>query len=89
MKKIVASALAVGLAVGFAGTADAASKKKQSRSQDWYAQQYPSATPRQLKNARAFDKGGEYYEQDSTAHPVGSRGWWFLKERERGGGSRF
>jgi hypothetical protein len=41
-----------------------------------------------LRNARAYDRG-EYFEQDSNAHPVGSRGWWELKERESGDRFRF
>jgi len=49
---------------------------------------YPSATQRQLRNARAYDRGA-YFEQDSNAHPVGSRGWWELKERESGDRLRF
>src|SRR5689334_21854769 len=43
-----------------------------------YAQKYPQATRRQLKNAWAYDHG-RYYEQNSDAHPIGSRSWWFLK----------
>jgi hypothetical protein len=70
--------------------ADAAKKRKSSHGQcDAYCRQYPNATPRQLKNARAYDRGGEYWEQDPNAHPVGSRGWWYLKEREGRGGLRF
>lgn len=63
---------------------EAASPQKQRRQYDSYAQMYPGATPRQLRNARAYDRG-EYFEYDSNAHPVGSRGWWELKERESGG----
>src|SRR5262245_12872384 len=29
-----------------------------------YSAMYPSATPRQLRNLRAYERGGEYYEQD-------------------------
>ena len=65
--------------------ADAAKKTNKFRSQcDAYCQRYPSATPRQLKNARAYDRGGEYWEQDPNAHPVGSAGWWYLQDRRRG-----
>jgi len=87
MRTFLAGLLTVGLVVAFAGPSDAASKKRY-RYQDGYAQKYPNATPRQLQNARAYDRGG-YYEQDSNAHPVGSRGWWELKEREDGGRRRF
>jgi hypothetical protein len=90
MRTIIATLLSAAALVALAGTdiATAASKKKKRSTCDTYCQRYPSATPRQLKNARAFDKGGEYFEQDPNAHPVGSRSWWYLKERD-GGGFRF
>ena len=87
MRTIVANALAFGLVVAFAGPSDAASKKRY-RSHDGYSQRYPSATPRQLRNAQAYDRGGAYYEADSNAFPVGSRGWWEMKRLE-GGRFRF
>jgi hypothetical protein len=85
MRAIFAGLLCVGLVSISADTSDAASKK-QRRYSDSYALKYPSATPRQLKNARAYDNGG-YYEMDSNAHPVGSRGWWEMKRLE--GNDRF
>ena len=54
---------------------------KRHREYATYATMYPGATQRQLRNARAYDRG-EYYEMDSSAHPVGSPSWWALKERE-------
>jgi len=87
MRTIVASVLAFGLVVAFAGPSAAASKKRY-RTYDSYAQKYPFATPRQLQNARAYDRGGTYYEADSNAFPVGSRGWWEMKRLE-GGRFRF
>jgi hypothetical protein len=82
----IASLLAAAVVAAMASAADAAKRSKNYRSQcDAYCQRYPNATPRQLKNARAYDRGGEYWEQDSNAHPIGSPGWWYLKERERGG----
>jgi hypothetical protein len=89
MQKIAAALLSAVLVVSFAGTASAKSSKQQRQAYDSYAAKYPSATPRQLRNARAYDRG-EYYEMDSNAHPVGSRSWWAMKEREGGGrGFRF
>jgi hypothetical protein len=67
---------------------DARSYKKPPRQSHPYAKTYPFATQRQLSNARAYDRG-DYFEQDSNAHPVGSRGWWELKERESGDRLRF
>jgi hypothetical protein len=91
MKRIV---IAATLSLAFAGLlfgadgSEARSYKKQRRQFDSYAQKYPLATQRQLRNARAYDRG-DYFEQDSNAHPVGSRGWWELKERESGDRLRF
>jgi hypothetical protein len=88
MKTLVAGILSAGLVVGLAGTASAETtyRQKHRRDYDSYAYKYPYATPRQLQNARAYDRG-QYYEQDSNAHPVGSKAWWELKERE--GNRRF
>ena len=67
------------------GTADAGSKRKTQRTYDGYAQRHPSATPRQQRNLRAYERG-EYYETLSDALPVGRRPWFEQKERE---GNRF
>ena len=90
MTKIAFVLLALSVAVPVVGTdaANAAPERKQ-RACDSYCQRFPSATSRQLKNARAFDNGGEYYERDSNAHPAGSRSWFYLKEQEQGGNRRF
>jgi hypothetical protein len=85
MRAIIAGLLSLGLVSVSADTSDAA-RKKQRRTYDGYSQMYPSATPRQLKNARAYDNGG-YFEADSNAHPVGSRGWWEMRRLE--GNDRF
>ena len=79
MIRTVVGLVAVGLIFGFASSADAA-KKKKYRSYG-YASPHSGATARQLRNARAYERG-EYYGMDSNAHPVGSRSWWELKERE-------
>ncbi len=84
MKRIIIGVVSAALMVAAAGPVSAKNSKKHHEQYDSYAAKYPSATRRQLKNARAYDNG-EYYEMDSNAHPVGSRGWWELKERERGG----
>lgn len=89
MKKIAAGVLSALLLVAFVAVASATSSKKQPE-YDSYAEKYPNATKRQLRNARAYDRG-QYYEMDSNAHPPGSRSWWELKEREGDGrgGRRF
>ena len=89
MRTIITGVLAAALLVPLAASSDAATKrKKQYRNYDGYSQK-TYATPRQLQNTRAYDRG-EYYEMDSNAHPPGSRGWWELKEREGGNrGFRF
>ena len=84
MRTVIAGILSAGLLIAFTGTSDAETRSQKHRRQhNSYAQKYPSATQRQLRNARAYDRG-EYYEIDSNAHPFGSRSWWDLKERERG-----
>ena len=90
MRKIIAGMLSVALlsSVAVANGAEARAAKKPPRHDDGYARKYPSATQRQLRNARAYDRG-DYFEQDLNAHPVGSRGWWELKERESGDRFRF
>jgi hypothetical protein len=78
MRTLVAGFLSAGLLVcmPYAASADHA------RHADGYSQLYPGATPRQLKNLRAYERGGEYYEQDPDAVPFGSRVWWELKGRQ-------
>jgi hypothetical protein len=90
MRTIIAGILSVALLGSLTASngADCRAAKKPRRHDDSYARKYPSATPRQLRNARAYDRG-DYFEQDSNAHPVGSRGWWELKERESGDRFRF
>jgi hypothetical protein len=51
------------------------------RDHDRYSEIYPSATPRQLRNLRGYERS-EYYEHDSNAVPFGSRAWWELKQGE-------
>ena len=91
MQKIVAALVSAVLMATIAGSATAKSRKHPRRDDDGlaaYAAKYPSATRRQLRNARAYDRG-EYYERDSNALPTGSRAWWEQKERESGGSFRF
>ena len=86
MRTIIASLLSVGLLVVLAEPSDAASKKRyRTYYYDGSAQRYPGATPRQRRNAWAYDHAGQYYETDSNAFPVGSRGWWEMKRLEGGG----
>ena len=85
MMRILLTAIAALFLLTLIGTADAGSKRKTQRTYDGFAQRYPSATPRQLRNLRAYERG-EYYETLSDALPVGSRAWFEQKERE---GNRF
>lgn len=85
MRTPIAGVLAAVLVIAFAADADAADKRKRDRSLDSYAQRYPNATPRQLRNLRAYERG-DYYETLSDALPAGSRPWFEQKERE---GPRF
>jgi hypothetical protein len=88
--KIVAVMVALGVAIPVIGAGEAsATPQRKYSSCDSYCQRFPEASPRQLKNARAFDRGGEYYESGSNNHPVGSRSWWYLRDLEQGRGGRF
>jgi hypothetical protein len=89
MRTVIVGLLSVGLVAISVDTSDAASKK---RYRTYYyagsAERYPSATPRQRQNAWAYDHPGHYFETDSNAFPVGSRGWWEMKRLEQGGHKR-
>ena len=78
MKTIIAGLLSAGLL----GSVPSAASAGHARHSDGYSTMYPSATPRQLQNLRAYERGGEYYEQDPDAVPFGSRVWWELKGRQ-------
>lgn len=83
MRAIVCGFLSAGLVIGCAGSSDAASKRtKQPRQNSYYYSSPTTATERQLRNQRAYERG-EYYEHDSNALPFGSRAWWEQKQRER------
>jgi hypothetical protein len=84
MRTLVVGLLSLGL-VAVSADASAAASKKSRRSYESYAQRHSSATPRQLYNAWAYNHAGQYYETDSNAFPVGSRGWWEMKRLEGGG----
>jgi len=78
MRSLVAGFLSAGLLVAMPCAASADHARHTGSSSELY----PSATPRQLKNLRAYERGGEYYEQDPDAVPFGSRVWWELKGRQ-------
>lgn len=48
---------------------------------------HDSATPRQIANSRAYERG-DYYERQSSAHVFGSTSWWRMRALESGGGRR-
>jgi hypothetical protein len=89
MRFLIAGLLSVAFAAAPIAAANAAmTKRRHPNHCDAYCRRYPSADSRQLRNAKAYDRG-EYWEQDPNAHPVGSPGWWYLKERDRRGGLPF
>ena len=61
MKTLIAGMLSAGLLVAVPGAASAG----HARNSDSYSRMYPSATPQQLQNLRAYERGGEYYEQQA------------------------
>jgi hypothetical protein len=78
MRTIIAGMLSAGLLVAVPCAASAG----HARHSDSYSRMYPSATPRQLQNLRAYERGGEYYEQQLDAVPFGSRAWWEIMGRQ-------
>jgi hypothetical protein len=86
MRKTIAGIIATALLIAFSAPSTAESGRKKRRSYDSYSYAYPYATPRQIQNERAYQRG-EYYERDSNALIPGSRAWFEQKERESGGGT--
>jgi hypothetical protein len=81
---LVAASLIGGVIAPLAPSAQAAERgERVSRAEAELKRRHPSASRRQIRNALAYERG-EYYEQIPDAHPVGSRSWWYLKEREMG-----
>ena len=88
MKAVITCVLSAGLLVAYASASSADSTDYEVRKhRRHHSHQYSSATERQLRNLRAYERG-EYYEHDSNALPVGSRPWWEQKDREGGGDFR-
>jgi hypothetical protein len=91
MRLVLSALMASALLVGLTGSGEAAQKKRYY-SKGTYGQTVPShrysgATVRQRANSAAFEHGG-YYESIPDQHVFGSRSWWFMKQRELGGGGR-
>jgi hypothetical protein len=76
---ILCGLLSGGLIIALADTRDAAKGRSKSRRPSGYYYNSPTtASERQLRNQRAYERG-EYYEHDSNALPFGSRAWWEQK----------
>jgi hypothetical protein len=83
MRTAIVSIVAVSLAIAFADAATAVSRAADRHPRDALEYRYPYATPRQLQNERAYQRG-EYWEHDSNALIPGTRAWFDQKERESG-----
>ena len=83
MRRTICLLLSVGLLTASVGTGEAANGRAKQPRPNTYYYSAPSttATERQLRNQRAYERG-EYYEHDSNALPFGSRAWWEQKQRE-------
>src|SRR5262245_14035064 len=82
MRAIICLLLSGGLLMTCVGPGEAANgRTKQRRPNTYYYNAPTTATERQLRNQRAYERG-EYYEHDSNALPFGSRAWWEQKLRE-------
>ena len=88
MRTIVATILSASLLVPFGDAATARSLARHPHQRDALEYKFPYATPRQLRNERAYRRG-EYWEHDSDALIPGTRAWFEQKEREGGGRRRF
>jgi hypothetical protein len=87
MRTIITGLLSAGLVVALAIPSDAASRKRGTYYYSGgYTDGFPSASARKRHNAWAYNHPGHYYEADSNAFPVGSRGWWEMKRLEGSGG---
>jgi len=83
MRTVIVSIVGGSLAIAFADVATAGLSATHRHKWDALEYRYPYATPRQLQNERAYQRG-EYWEHDSNALILGTRAWWDQKERERG-----
>jgi hypothetical protein len=83
MRTIIASILSASLVIAFADTATGRPQGRYRHQRD--ALEYNPfaayATPRQLQNERAYERGG-YWEHDSSALIPLSRAWYDQKLRE-------
>ncbi len=89
MRNILTGLLAVALASGIVGTANAAPKTRTVTTYYYYYvdPDAPSEVARRQANAKTFDHT-QYYERDSRKIPFGSAEWWRQMEREGGGRRR-
>lgn len=82
MRTLIAGLVSAGLLVAFAGTSFAQSRHVQHRQSGPYTYSPSVITDAQRwQNERAYERG-DYYEHDSNAFPVGSKGWFDQKESE-------
>ena len=69
MRAIICLLLLAGLLMAAVATGEAAnSRAKQRRQETYYYTSPTTATERQMRNQRAYERG-EYYEHDSNALP--------------------
>ena len=89
MRSILTGFLALALAFGVAGTADAGQKKKKPQQASSIRSQYysPSVVAERQRNASTFDET-QYYEHDSRKIPFGTAAWWRQLEIEGNTGRR-
>ena len=83
MRNSLAGLLTATLALGIAGSADAAKTRKKPRSYSTYQDNSPSAIAERQRHASTFDET-QYYERDSNKIPFGTAAWWRQKETESG-----
>jgi hypothetical protein len=87
VRRILTGFLALALAFGLAGTADAGQKKKKPQQASSSRSQYysPAVVAERQRNASTFDET-QYYEVDSRKLPFGSAAWWRQMQQESDSG---
>lgn len=81
MRTLIAGLVSAGLLVAFAGTSFAQSRHVQHRQPAYAGSPHAITDAQRWQNERAYERG-HYYEHDSNAFPVGSKGWFDQKESE-------
>jgi hypothetical protein len=79
MKTLLTSLVALSLAAGLAGHADAANRKKKQFQANPYSKSYRTTTRQPASNG-----SNDYYEHLLDKVPFGSQRWWSIYHEQHG-----